>query len=268
MIWWKILSNSLLTKARLSMVFALDNALCPLCNMDEENSLHLLWSCEFTRAIWFGCMWQVRTNALTAASWEDWLVWFSDEDKRPNRMHLHLFLGGTATVFEEIWRVRNKLTHDNTHEPLPVLIHRINQRLMELTSVHDGYCSVQMTWLPPPPGWIMCNTDISLGNSESAGAAIFRNDKGDTLKIYTFHSYYMDSLAGEVYALVKGAEMASELGFNKVIFQSDSINAINAIQCNQSSLRTNHHNIQSLLLKFDSACLLSTCGRLIGSEET
>uniref|UniRef100_A0A803NMC7 Reverse transcriptase domain-containing protein n=1 Tax=Cannabis sativa TaxID=3483 RepID=A0A803NMC7_CANSA len=203
MIWWKILSNSLLTKARLSMVFALDNALCPLCNMDEENSLHLLWSCEFTRAIWFGCMWQVRTNALTAASWEDWLVWFSDEDKRPNRMHLHLFLGGTATVFEEIWRVRNKLTHDNTHEPLPVLIHRINQRLMELTSVHDGYCSAQLNW--------------------------------------------------EVYALVKGAEMASELGFNKVIFQSDSINAINAIQCNQSSLRTNHHNIQSLLLKFDKA---------------
>uniref|UniRef100_A0A803QAF9 Reverse transcriptase zinc-binding domain-containing protein n=1 Tax=Cannabis sativa TaxID=3483 RepID=A0A803QAF9_CANSA len=159
MIWWKILSNSLLTRARLGMVLNMDTVLCPLCNMDDEHSLHLLWSCEFARALWFGCLWQVRTDILTATSWDDWLMWFSDEDKRPNQMHLHLFLGGAAAVFEEIWRTRNKC---------------------KMASAIASYAGL------PPPGWIMCNTDITLGNSDSAGAAIFRDDKGGTLKIHTF----------------------------------------------------------------------------------
>ncbi|XP_060968749.1 uncharacterized protein LOC115710856 [Cannabis sativa] len=207
MIWWKILSNSLLTRARLGMVFDMDNVLCPLWNMDEENSLHLLWSYEFARALWFGCLWQVRTNILTATSWEVWLMWFSDEDKRPNRMHLHLFLGGAAAVFEEIWRVRNKLTHDHTQDPLPVSINRINRRLLELAAVQDDFYNV------------------------------------------------------------KGAELASTLGYNNVIFQSDSFNAITAIQSNHLSIRINHHNIQSLLDRFNCAVLLSTCGSLIGFKE-
>uniref|UniRef100_A0A803P5R9 Reverse transcriptase domain-containing protein n=1 Tax=Cannabis sativa TaxID=3483 RepID=A0A803P5R9_CANSA len=152
MFWWKILSNSLLTRVRLGMVFNMDTVLCPLCNMHDEHSIHLLWSCEFARALWFGCMWQVRTDSLTASSWDKWLTRFSDENNRPNRMHLHLFLGGAAAIFEEIWRIRNKFTHDHIQDPLPVAINRINRRLLELTAVQDGFCNSQLCWVPPPPG--------------------------------------------------------------------------------------------------------------------
>ncbi|KAM6574657.1 hypothetical protein CsatA_022984 [Cannabis sativa] len=253
MLWWKILSNSLLTRARLSMVFNMDSILCPLCNLGDENSIHLLWSCAFARAIWFGCLWQVRTDSLTTSSWDEWLAWFSDENNRPNRMHFHLFLGGAAAIFAEIWRIRNKFTHDHIQDPIPVAISHINRRIRELTAVQDGFCNSQLCWLPPPPGWLMCNTDISLGNNDAVGAAIFRNDKGQTIKIHTFQCYYRDSLAGEMFALVKGAELASSMGYSNVIFQSDSKNAIDALQSNRSSTSTQHHNIQSLLERFHCA---------------
>ncbi|KAM6582333.1 hypothetical protein CsatB_009335 [Cannabis sativa] len=137
------------------------------------------------------------------------------EDNRPGRVHYHILLG-PAGVFESIWKERNSLVHGRNSTPLAVILTHINRRLDELAKVHQPAGSIQPNWLPPTAGWLMCNTDVAVGESHTAGAAVFKNEDGAIIKIYTFRIGYHDPLAGEIVARY-GAKMASKLDYKNVI---------------------------------------------------
>uniref|UniRef100_A0A803PTC7 RNase H type-1 domain-containing protein n=1 Tax=Cannabis sativa TaxID=3483 RepID=A0A803PTC7_CANSA len=177
--WWKILSYNLLTKERLITIFPGMDTLCPMCSLAIESSLHLFWECEYARAIWFGCSWQMRTSTTSFSSWDDWLKWFSIP--------------------------QNRL------------------------------------------GWIMCNSDISIGKTQSAGAVIFRQEDNKIVKIVTFLSNYCDPLPGELQAICEGAASARLLGYKNVIFFSDSAAAVDSIRNARSNLSKLHHNLRDLI---------------------
>uniref|UniRef100_A0A803Q406 RNase H type-1 domain-containing protein n=1 Tax=Cannabis sativa TaxID=3483 RepID=A0A803Q406_CANSA len=92
--------------------------------------------------------------------------------------------------------------------------------------------------------------DPQCPTAQAPGAAIFRDHNGQFKRIYTFKCQHCDSLAGEVAALYEGAAAAVKLGFNNVIFQSDSSNAIEAILLSPKDIKLLHHNIQEILRKF------------------
>lgn len=57
--------------------FSMD-AICNLCNEEEENLDHLFLSCQLARSLWFGSNLTVKPQYLQQKSIQDWLrVWFN-----------------------------------------------------------------------------------------------------------------------------------------------------------------------------------------------
>ncbi|XP_060969677.1 uncharacterized protein LOC133036919 [Cannabis sativa] len=260
LLWWKILCHSLLTKEKLAQIFPSIDIMCPLCSAAPEDSLHLFWDCDFARGIWFGCNWQMRTSTVMIRSWDEWLKWFSITHHRHGSQQLDSFLGGAAIIFESIWRVRNKLCHEGNPTPICLVIQGINQRLKEIELQNSNLSATfhDSQGFAPPPGWLICNSDISIGKSQSAGASIFFDEDNRIVKIVTFLSNYCVPLPGELHAISKGAESAVSLGYKNVIFLSDSAAAIDAIRIARSDCNNLHYNLRELIPSFltatDSLC--------------
>ncbi|KAM6581061.1 hypothetical protein CsatA_004835 [Cannabis sativa] len=105
-------------------------------------------------------------------------------------------------------------------------------------------------WKPPPQGWISCTTDVAIGRSHSAGAAIIQDHNGTILKILTFQTNHIEALPGETFAVCKGAELMAQLGYKNVVFQCDSSNVVAALKAKPAAVHTLHFNIQEFVKKF------------------
>ncbi|KAM6551450.1 hypothetical protein CsatB_001258 [Cannabis sativa] len=251
MLWWKILANGLTTKDRLSLFIPSIDSSCSLCRGEMETSMHLFWSCNFARAVWFGCCWQFRTTTNHFDCWESWLDWFSVEPHRPQSIQLNLFLGGAAVIFESIWRERNNISHGGSATPIGSILQHINTRIGEILEDLRPQVAELKAWLPPPPGWVMCNSDVSISNSQAAGAVVFRNEAGVFINCITFRLTVCDPLLVETMAICKGAEEAIKQGFRKVIFQSDCCNSVSALKAKMQDIGSLNFNIQELVLNFN-----------------
>ncbi|KAM6555815.1 hypothetical protein CsatB_002834 [Cannabis sativa] len=250
MFWWKILANYLLTRSKLSSLFKVDDSNCPLCDIKVEDTIHLFWSCQFARAVWFGSLWHLRTENYSPTNWNSWLLLFKEEHNRPLGLSFSMFLEGAAIIFERIWKERNNIIHGAHPSPISAVIRPIDKRLQEALAHHETYSIPQPQWLSPPPGWVKCSTDVAIDNNSSAGAAIFWNEEDEIIGLFTIKLNYCDSLAGEIAALAYGAEVAATLHFSKVIFHSDSVNAITAIRIANNKIQDLHHNVQDVVRMF------------------
>uniref|UniRef100_A0A803Q978 Reverse transcriptase domain-containing protein n=1 Tax=Cannabis sativa TaxID=3483 RepID=A0A803Q978_CANSA len=250
MFWWPILANCMPTKVQLSAFIPIPDTLCSFCSNAEENSFHLFWECNYARALWFGCYWNLRVSATRITNWEDWLKWFSTAHNRPPNLDFHQFLGGAAIVFESIWRERNGRWHEGKATPVAITMNCINSRIREFTALEPSSNPLQSAWQPPPPGWVACNSDASIGKDQSTGAVVFRDDKGTILKILSCRINHCDLLPAEIYAVCAGVAAAKELGFKNIVFQCDSLNAVAALNCASLEVCNLHYNIQELVLRF------------------
>uniref|UniRef100_A0A803NH51 Reverse transcriptase domain-containing protein n=1 Tax=Cannabis sativa TaxID=3483 RepID=A0A803NH51_CANSA len=250
MMWWRVLADCLLTRNKILKAFGISDPFCPFCSTAIEDSFHLLWECSVTRAVWFGSNWNIRTNLIHVTDWDQWIRWFKKKDNRPQAINFDTILEGAAIIMERLWNLRNSVVHMNTTIPLNIVVHNINRRLAELDGKQDAQHSLQTEWLPPPTNWRMCNTDVAIGIQVSAGAAVFCDDQGTITNVFTTKLFYRDSLAGEISSLCSGAEAAVQLGLKMVIFQSDSVGAIEAVKSNSQSISTLNHNVQQLVAKF------------------
>ena len=62
MLFWRIALNILPTRQRLQELGQVLDAKCPLCNCEEESSIHLFKECVVVKALWFGGRWNVRID--------------------------------------------------------------------------------------------------------------------------------------------------------------------------------------------------------------
>ncbi|XP_028084227.1 uncharacterized protein LOC114285386 [Camellia sinensis] len=53
--WWRVYNNGLTTKVNLYRRRCAPSNLCPICQKFPETIEHLLFGCDWVRAVWFGC---------------------------------------------------------------------------------------------------------------------------------------------------------------------------------------------------------------------
>ena len=52
---WKACNNILATKDNLFKKHITNDPLCPICNLEVETAVHILWSCSSARDVWSDC---------------------------------------------------------------------------------------------------------------------------------------------------------------------------------------------------------------------
>ncbi|XP_023920453.1 uncharacterized protein LOC112031983 [Quercus suber] len=103
-------------------------------------------------------------------------------------------------------------------------------------------------WSPPPPGVFKINVDGSSSDIEESSSigVIIRDCKGQIVAAFCkpLQSHYTAELV-EVFALEQGIRLAQESQLSRVIFESDALTVINAV--NDSAFGAPHgHIIQDI----------------------
>lgn len=89
------------------------------------------------------------------------------------------------------------------------------------------------TWEPPPAGVVKVNTDASLVNREVRGlGAVIRDHRGGLVaSTCTTMKGSWDVVTSEACAVRFGMKIARSLGFDHVIFETDSTQVVHALNC-------------------------------------
>lgn len=99
------------------------------------------------------------------------------------------------------------------------------------TSTSPPKASILISWQPPPPNHIKINTDGShnqLSNFIACGG-IIRDENGNWLCGFTKFLGYGDALLAELWGIKTGLQICFDNHFSNVIFESDSLLAVNLI---------------------------------------
>ena len=108
---WRYIRNRIPTRKLVSdMGIDIQCTLCPLCELKEEDNLHLFFECEFSRSLWlkFGDWWKVQIPTFNRA--EDPLVWASYVfQKKYECSRLQV---AVIALLVSIWKTRNGVIFD------------------------------------------------------------------------------------------------------------------------------------------------------------
>ncbi|KAI8547258.1 hypothetical protein RHMOL_Rhmol07G0180600 [Rhododendron molle] len=66
--WWRACSNSLATKENLVRRKCGVSKGCPICGVVDESIEHVIFDCEWVRAVWFGCNVYLNLNQENSSS--------------------------------------------------------------------------------------------------------------------------------------------------------------------------------------------------------
>jgi hypothetical protein len=183
MFLWRLASNLLPTKESLPRFANNVDISCSLYGGCVEFVTHLFWDCSFARALWFGCMWGIRSDFIPVHSPMN-LV----ENLLASPPELHIFdkdnfvLYG-ALILDQIWRSRNALVHERKFPKMDEVVRVLKScckehlvgRLYPLVSV--SHSSVTR-WIKPLQGCLKINVDAAVGPSSSVIVAVARDWRG------------------------------------------------------------------------------------------
>ncbi|KAI8016333.1 putative ribonuclease H protein [Camellia lanceoleosa] len=103
--WWRVCCNKLASKENLFRRRCSDSQQCPICNASVESIEHLLFRCDWTRAVWFACDLGLRSEVGLCPSAKIWTL--SLMEMCSNVKDRKEIVGKAAVVCWFIWKARN-----------------------------------------------------------------------------------------------------------------------------------------------------------------
>lgn len=93
-------------------------------------------------------------------------------------------------------------------------------------------CQVKyVSWSFPPDGWYKLNTDgASKGNQGEAGrGGLIKDDSVSWISGFVLKIGYCSTYNAEVWSILRGIQLALDLGIHRLLVESDSASAIASI---------------------------------------
>ncbi|KAK1274597.1 hypothetical protein QJS04_geneDACA023318 [Acorus gramineus] len=182
---WQAALNRLPTLDRLWKRHLVPSKRCVLCLTEDETALHLFYSCPFSGLLWRFLSHKLKLNRTGLNSLGELFLWFtSSASSNSGKRIIHFLL---AQIFWLIWKARKeqifKLCSTSSSKVMKCIISCTRSRFAgcklekgvlaeELSSLLglDVECylpSIQeITWSPPPLGWLKANSDGSKSNDQ------------------------------------------------------------------------------------------------------
>ncbi|KAL5570203.1 hypothetical protein UlMin_026778 [Ulmus minor] len=113
LLWWQLLNNCFPTRLCLNRLFHIGNLSCVICNSFDENIVHLLFHCDFSKRIWLASPRAIHPDQSSFSSPLDCVhfIWCYDEIARNHSEVIWLFV---YIMLNSIWQIRNCVLHGGT----------------------------------------------------------------------------------------------------------------------------------------------------------
>lgn len=163
---WRVCRDCLPHKSNLRRKHIITDSLCPMCNIDVENSWHLFMNCSYAREVWRSAGMDRRIEGLiltVEGIYELVMKLIKLDDSE--------FAVNVCMLLWQLWKERNCMVWESKRSSPVQVIHNAATALFEWNQcqkiVHaDGTrrqtsdigCSV---WHKPPTGYIKVNVDAS-----------------------------------------------------------------------------------------------------------
>jgi ribonuclease HI len=263
---WRISKGCLPTRLRLHEKRVTCPLLCPLCNQENEDDWHVLFTCEAsTQARHYAGLDNILMPRLQQLNTAKDVIFSicSNEDKDK--------AGLFAVMVWVLWSNRNSMVWEDKSEQGRTLGYKAHQLWYEWAAVQQFQQATARSeqqqriikWEKPMLGWYKCNVDAAFHqnlNKTSTGWCL-RDHRGCfVMAETTWIDGSCSIVEGESIALLEALKVLSQRGYSHVIFETDSKSVVDAIHhirggvSEFSSLVSNINNFlscnQNFMVKF------------------
>ncbi|KAL5574665.1 hypothetical protein UlMin_016364 [Ulmus minor] len=201
LLWWQLLNDFFPTRLRLNRLFSISDLSCVICKYVDENIIHLLFHCDFSRRLWLASPWTIHPDPSSFSSALDCVhfIWQCDEIAGNHNEEIWLF---ASILLDSIWRIRNSVLHGNTL-PNPSSSYQLISKSFTATmnALKPNSLPLVSTWSPPLEGWTKINFDAATCPSFLVAAAVVRDWRGKVIKWQVRELVTSDPLEAEAVAL-------------------------------------------------------------------
>ncbi|KAF8376995.1 hypothetical protein HHK36_030367 [Tetracentron sinense] len=238
---WRIFKNSVAVKENLVAKMIPNDRFCPICLKEGETINHVLFDCEFARAVWFATPYGVRTDeGGDSPMHERWKAWLANNQSKEDQV---LKITASAVLAWSLWKNRNSTIFQDSCK-FPSLVARQAMGLVEEAFTVGGPAQGRLTpqiqqqfvrWISPDGQWVKINCDGSANTvDESMGiGAIARNSKGTILSGFTQGVKNGNAMIAEATAIKSAVELTIRFGWNHTMIESDALVLVNCLKHNQ-----------------------------------
>lgn len=221
--WWRILHNSLPSKAELHRRHVAKESHCEVCGDPVESLFHVINSCTVARRFW------EEVKKLTGTRIPEFhpSTWATDvlrTEVCPSRVAATYICGAWV-----LWSGRNAQHHGRKSWEPGSMARYIAGLVEELATMKTPPRAAKPArrgrWQRPERGWVKVNTDAAFDALTCSGRAgvVIRDDQGSILAAAArWLDDVPDVLTAEALAAKEGLELAAELGCDDVILEVDS----------------------------------------------
>lgn len=223
--WWRVLHNSLPSKAELKRQHIAKESFCECCGEQDESVYHVVNSCPMAKRFWS----EVKKATGFSVPLLHPSTWATDvlhpETCPPAKAAL-VVCGAWVS-----WTGRNARNHGRKVWELGASARYVAGLLEELALLKPHQkASVprrKAEWQRPAEGWIKANTDAAFDASTftGSGGVVICDHRGSVLAgAARWFDNVPDALTAEALAAKEGLELAMENGYDKVILEVDCSN--------------------------------------------
>lgn len=220
---WRACHDILPTRANLFKQKIIESPKCPICEQEEETTIHILWLCPSAMDVW-----NEGARIFQKCSYREpnFLLLVEKMLQRCDAEEFMQFVG----IARRILLRRNDLVYGgNFWHPAEIIRHMQSARL-SYNVAHAGVHTTretgrQLQWLAPPTGWIMANWDASVDRPRGIWGmgVIVRNSAGDLMAARCCSRMgYLEPTDAEALAALEATQICRNLGYDWVKFVGDA----------------------------------------------
>jgi ribonuclease HI len=255
---WRACNEVLPTRCNLFQRKAIENKICPCCEVEDDDALHALWLCPAAKDVWGCSSSSFQKFCFAGADFQSLFAYCMD---RCTKDELDLM----ATTARRIWLRRNAWIFEQRFEHPDIVYNEAMKAWMAFKRCnmidHEVFSKVERNdenrnrpnkWSPPPAGVLKVNWDASINVAKDwVGLGIIARDSNGLCmgaKCITIRAR-TDPKTAEFMATLQAVKFSKEVGFWDVIFEGDAAQVVKEIKSNSSSFSKVGHFIESIYLE-------------------
>uniref|UniRef100_A0A1J3D6G7 Reverse transcriptase domain-containing protein n=1 Tax=Noccaea caerulescens TaxID=107243 RepID=A0A1J3D6G7_NOCCA len=237
---WKCLSNCISVAATLKQRHIAKDGRCNRCHEGDESVNHMLFQCPFARLTWAISGFPAPPRGEMSDSIYSNLYRVFTVTKRHPYAEREGKLG--PWLMWRLWKNRNELVIKGKEYDAMETVKKAEEDMEEWLKRSEGVSkrlenhatkdTTQLTWKPPPEGWLKCNVDGAWSKEQNQCGIgwVLRDNRGKIIwmgarKLKSLRS----SLETEIEALRWAIQVTTSFRYRNIIYETDSQEVIEAI---------------------------------------